>query len=161
MANVWLEHRSSIAGLFELTSFKIWDSEGPERTLISQPNGPAPLGRSIITPEGFSSAHNVNPQTLKRYHDVSLPTAPDAELAEILRSVSHYCGPVQLFEEADGSFRLEITVEAASDPQRLGSIQKRNLRYFEEDGKATMLLKPADPYYQKVRPTPLKNINLV
>ncbi|KAJ5390456.1 uncharacterized protein N7496_001524 [Penicillium cataractarum] len=149
MANVWLQHRSSIAGVWELTSFDIWDRNGSGRKLLSQPNGVEPLGRSVITPGGFSSAHNVNPQTLRQYSQVSLSEATDAQLAEILRAVSHYCGQVQLFEESDGTLRLEITVEAASDPQRLGSIQKRNLVYSNADGQTTMLLKPVGDFYLK------------
>ncbi|KAH7176125.1 hypothetical protein EDB81DRAFT_874948 [Dactylonectria macrodidyma] len=146
MSNVWHQHRAHIAGIWELVSFEIWDCQGPHRKVISRPNTDKPLGRSVITPGGFSSVHNVRPDVMQRFKDVPLSKASVEQLADILRGISMYCGPVQLFEDGNDGLLLEILVASASDPQRIGGIQKRKLIYFQEDSSDFMLLKPKDEY---------------
>lgn len=64
--NIWPEYRDKIAGGWKCLSFEMFDGNDPaSRKLIAKPHGDNPLGRVLISRNGFLSAHVANPQKLK------------------------------------------------------------------------------------------------
>jgi hypothetical protein len=144
--NVWNQYKDKLAGGWKNISYEIFDGDGPDKKLLSKPHGDKPLGRVLLSPNGWLAAHMAFPQRMvptKSSPDFQL--ASDKEVAYIARGLSMYCGYVQLFKDEgseEGEFWWETMVEIASDPNRIGGIQKRMLKYTEEGGKAYMELKP-------------------
>ena len=68
----------------------------------------------------------------------------DAEIANVARGLSMYCGYMELFKDEKGLF-WKTKVEIASDPTRVGGYQTRRVECFEENGEAFMVLRPVDP----------------
>lgn len=129
----------------------MFDSSGGEKKLIAKPHGEQPLGRVLISPKGWLSAHMARPERMG-----PLPsgkpwqTGEDKEVAFVARGMSMYCGYLQLFKDDDGLY-WETRVEVASDPARVGGLEVRRINYFEEDGKKYMVLQPMRDMLLEVR----------
>jgi hypothetical protein len=142
--NVWSQYKDKLSGGWKNTSFELFDSDGPEKQLVAKPHGDNPLGRVLISPNGWLAAHMATPQRMvPTQSSPDFQLASDEEVAYIARGISMYCGYIELFkEEESGELWWETRVEIASDPNRIGSIQKRMLKYTEEGGRAYMELRP-------------------
>lgn len=120
----------------------MFDTGGPNKKLIAKPHGDNPLGRVLISPNGFLSAHIARPD-----RQGPLPsgnpwqTGEDKEVAHVARGLSMYCGYLELFEDDDGLY-WQTKVECSSDPNRFGGLEVRRIEYFEEGGKTFMVLQP-------------------
>lgn len=67
----------------------------------------------------------------------------DADIAKVARGLAMYCGYLELYEggEAEGLWwatRCDVSV----DPNRIGRLEKRKAKYFQEGGKEYMILQP-------------------
>ena len=95
---------------------------GSNPTLISKPHGDNPLGRVLISPSGYLSAHIARADRLG-----SLPsgqpwqTGEDKEVAHVARGLSMYCGYLELFED-EGGLWWRTKVEVSSDPTRVEGV---------------------------------------
>lgn len=144
--NVWPQYKDTFAGVWKTISYEVFDGDGPDKKLVAKPHGDKPLGRVSFSQKGWLSAHMAFPQRMgstKSAEDFQL--CSDEEVAYIAKGTSMYCGYIQLFKDpgsGDGEFWWETHVEIASDPNRIGGIQKRMVKYTEEGGKSYMELKP-------------------
>lgn len=141
--NLWKQYRDRFAGGWRCVSFECFDSSGPGKKLIAKPHGDEPLGRVLISRHGFLSAHMARPDRAGQ----PLPSGKvlqeggDAEVADVARGLSMYCGYLELFEDEHGLW-WQTRVEVSSDPRRMGGLEVRRIEYFEKDGKAFMILQP-------------------
>ncbi|KAF2097127.1 hypothetical protein NA57DRAFT_77382 [Rhizodiscina lignyota] len=144
--NVWPQAKDKLAGGWKCIKYEIFDGDGPDKKLIRKPHGDNPLGRTILTPGGFLSAHMAFPDRLKPTKSASdFQLCSDEEVAYIAKGFSMYCGQVELFKDpgsAEGEYWWETTVVIATDPNRIGGKQVRKLQYWEENGKQYMELRP-------------------
>ena len=140
--NVWPEYRDIIAGGWKCVTYEMFDGAGPDKKLIAKPHGDDPLGRVVISRNGWLSAH-----IARRDRMGPLPsgkpwqTGEDSEVAHVARGLSMYCGYLQLFKDDEGLY-WQTKVEVCSDPYRIGGLETRRLEYFEENGKMYMVLQP-------------------
>lgn len=138
--NIWPQHRAKIAGGWKCIIYEMFDSSGPDKKLISKRDNP--LGRVLVSSNGYLSAHIALPERMG-----PLPSGKpwqigeDKEVAHVARGLSMYCGYLELFEDEQGLW-WQTRVEVCSDPNRVGGLEVRRLEYFEEDGKAFMVLQP-------------------
>lgn len=143
--NIWPQHSSLISGLWTCTSYELHTIPTSPTTTptIHHPHGPHPLGRVLISPSGFLSAHLANPARFAPLPSgAPWQTAPDAEVAHVARGLSMYCGYLELFEDAEGLF-WETRVQVSSDPGRKGGLEVRRVEVGEgEGGKMVMTLRP-------------------
>lgn len=126
--------------------------------LLAEPHGNMPLGRLLISTNGYLSA-----QIARRERLGPLPSGKqwvvgeDAEVAHVARGLSMYCGYMTLVEDAKG-LRWQTEVEVASDPARVGRIEERLIRILEEDGvggkKVVLELSPRQQMLTDVRVLP-------
>ncbi|KAK3722379.1 hypothetical protein LTR37_002370 [Vermiconidia calcicola] len=140
--SLWPQWRDKIAGGWKCITYEMFDGSGPDRKLTAKPHGDDPLGRVLISSNGFLSAH-----IARRDRMGALPSGnawqlgEDKEVAHVARGLSMYCGYLELFEDEEGLF-WKTKVEICSDPNRFGGFEERRIEYFEEDGKAFMVLQP-------------------
>lgn len=66
----------------------------------------------------------------------------DAEVANVARGCSMYCGYFELFGDGEGLF-WRTRVEVASDPSWVGGFQERRVVIEERGGKVFLELRPA------------------
>ncbi|KAF2765148.1 hypothetical protein EJ03DRAFT_331197 [Teratosphaeria nubilosa] len=143
--NLWPKYADKLAGGWKCISFEVFDGTGPDKKLVGKPHGDEPLGRVLLSPTGFLSALMAVPQKI----NAPLPSgkswqeAPDAEVANVARGLSCYAGYLQLFEDDEGLY-WETKVDVATQPANMGSKQVRRVKYFEENGKAYMILQPVN-----------------
>lgn len=143
-SNLWPKYASILAGGWRCVSYHMYTSDDPDnRQLVSKPHGDEPLGRVLISPNGYLSAH-----IARRARLGPLPSGKpwqvggDAEVAHVARGLSMYCGYVRVFEDERGLF-WQTAVEVASDPARVGGIEERRVRLFEDaEGKTLLELTP-------------------
>jgi hypothetical protein len=141
-ANLWNEYRDKIAGGWSCVTYEMFDGSGPDKKLIAKPHGDNPLGKVLVSRNGYLSAH-----IARRDRMGPLPsgkawqTGEDKEVAHVARGLSMYCGYLELFKDDDGLW-WQTRVEVCSDPNRIGGLEVRRLEYFEENGKAFMILQP-------------------
>lgn len=149
--NIWSQHSSKLSGGWRTISFEVFDPANRSETPVAKPHGDEPLGRVLISPSGFLSAHMARPDRMKQ----PLPSArawqqgEDAEVAHVARGLSMYCGYLQLFEDADGLF-WQTKVEVSSDPSRMGGIEERRVRYWQEGERCFMELRPKNDMVMEV-----------
>ena len=142
MTNIWHEYRDRIAGGWKCVSFEMFDTSGEDKKLAAKPHGEQPLGRVIISPNGFLSAHMARPDRMGPLPSGNpWQTGEDKEVAYVARGMSMYCGYLELFKDDDGLY-WNTKVEIASDPNRVGGFQTRRIQYFEEGGRTYMVLQP-------------------
>lgn len=141
--NIWSQHRDKLAGAWKTVSFEVFDGAGPDKKLVAKPHGDNPLGRVVITRDGFLSAHMAYPDRISK----PLPSGKawqvgdDAEVAHVARGLSMYCGHLQLFEDSEGLY-WQTKVVISSDPNRQGGVEERRVQVFDEGGKTYMILQP-------------------
>ncbi|KAJ9660187.1 hypothetical protein H2198_002693 [Neophaeococcomyces mojaviensis] len=142
--NVWSEYADKLAGGWKCLTFEIYDSDAPDAEPVYKPHGDAPLGRVLLSRNGYLSAHLSVPSLISEFQakDSQWRSAPDAEVAKVARGLAMYCGYLELFREADGSLWWQTRCDIMVDPKRVGKLEKRRLRYFEEGGKQFMVLQP-------------------
>lgn len=144
--NVWPQWKDKLAGGWKCISYEVFDGDGPDKKLLKKPHGDHPLGRTILTPGGWLSAHMAMPDRMKPLKSSSdWQTASNEEVAYVAKGLSMYCGNVELFKDegsGDGELWWRTTVVIASDPNRIGGEQVRSVKYTEEGGKQYMELKP-------------------
>ncbi|EXJ82707.1 hypothetical protein A1O3_06521 [Capronia epimyces CBS 606.96] len=145
MSDLWPEYCHQLAGGWKLLSYEFYSGEPPNAKLVSRPHGTSPLGRSHLSRNGYLSAHLATPARMQ-FSDSDVPWAKrsDAEIANVARGLSMYCGYLQLFKDDQGLF-WKTNVEIASDPTRVGGVQTRRVEYLEENGQAFMVLRLVDP----------------
>ena len=154
--NIWPQYSSKMAGGWKCISYHVYDGNGPDKKLVAKPHGDEPLGRVLLSPNGWLSAHMAKPERMK-----PLPSGKawqqggDAEVAYVARGLSMYCGYLKLFKDDDGGLYWQTKVEVCSDPHNMGSIQERKLRRWEEGGKTFMELQPKNDMVLEVCHRPL------
>ncbi|EMC91260.1 hypothetical protein BAUCODRAFT_320396 [Baudoinia panamericana UAMH 10762] len=137
--NIWLQYRDRIAGVWKCVSFELYDDSGK---LLAKPHGDEPLGRVSISPGGYMSAHVSNPGRRPLPSGKAWPEGGDAEVAQIARASGGYCGPLELFNDAQTGLWLQTMVEISLDPSRIGKYEKRRVEFVEEGGRELMVLRP-------------------
>lgn len=137
--NIWPEWSAKLAGGWKCIAFEMLDSN---QNVIAKPYEDNPMGRLLISPNGFLSSHIVDPKRVG-----PLPSgkdwfvAEDKELAHVARGLSTYCGYLQLFEDEKGLY-WETKVEVGTDPTWIGGSQTRRVELVYECGKELMVLRP-------------------
>jgi hypothetical protein len=128
----------NISGVWSLLSFDLMVNN----TSIMQPNGPNPLGKLTITPEGYLSVLITTSETLiPLANGTKWKDGTDAELAALARPMVAYCGTYNT--SYDGAQLVMMTeVDVALDPAMIERVQRRNVSFVEENGKEYMFLKP-------------------
>lgn len=150
MSELWLKYRDQLAGGWRCISYEIFDEDSPDAKLVSLPHGSSPIGRSYLSRNGYLSAHLATPSRMQ-FSESGVPWAKrsDAEIANVARGLSMYCGYLELFEDEKGLF-WKTKVEVASDPTRVGGFQTRRVEYFENDGESIKVVRPMDPIVLEV-----------
>lgn len=141
--DLWSKHCDSIAGVWKCVSFHFYDTSGPERKLLNDPHGNAPLEwvqmsrhrclSALASVPGFAQSPMPSGKALQ--------LGDDAEIAHVARSWGMYCGRFELLEDDKGLY-WQTRVEIAMDPSRVGGIEERRVEAFEEGGKSYLILKP-------------------
>jgi len=151
MSNIWPTHHAKLAGGWKCISFEVFNGASPNKKLVAKPHGDSPLGRVLISPSGYLSAHMAKPDRMQHPLPSSKPwqQGGDEEVAHVARGLSMYCGYLQLFEDEEGLY-WQTRVEVCSDPARMGAIEERRVKYFEEGGKAFMQLEPKNDMVMEV-----------
>ena len=146
--SVWPKHSHLIAGGWKCVSYELHSipSDPTASPTVHKPQGDNPLGRVLISPHGWLSAHIANPTRFG-----PLPsgqpwqTAPDAEVAHVARGLSMYCGYLSLYEDGEGLY-WETRVEVSSDPVRKGGLEVRRVELDGGEGggegRVMMTLRP-------------------
>lgn len=142
--NLWSRYSSILAGGWRCVSYHMYTSDDPSsRGLVAKPHGDDPLGRVLISPNGYLSAHiarrgRLGPLASGKQWIIG----GDAEVAHVARGLSMYCGYMQLFEDEKGLY-WHTKVEVSSDPARTGRVEERRVRLFEDaEGKPVLELTP-------------------
>lgn len=143
-------HRDKLSGAWSLVSWEMFDSDGPEKKLVSRPHGDSPLGKVVISQSGYLSAILINPSVLTPIQSDNWSQASNEEVLRIGRNLTSYAGPLTLHEGEDGGLLWHTTVEIAHNPNWIGKPQTRRADYSVEDGVAYMTLRPVKPYVHKV-----------
>ncbi|KAK5123976.1 hypothetical protein LTR85_002173 [Meristemomyces frigidus] len=143
--NIWPQHAAKLAGGWKCISFEVFNGTGPDKKLVAKPHGDKPMGRVIISRNGWLSALMARPERMAQ----PLPSGKtwqegsDEEVAHVARGLSMYCGYLELFQDDDdGGLFWQTTVEISSDPNRKGGLEVTRVEYIEEGGKAYMILQP-------------------
>jgi hypothetical protein len=127
-----------LAGVWNLVSFNYLLNG----TTVLQPNGPHPLGKIAIMPEGYLSVQITTPEAAVPIpNGVKWGDATDEEIAVIARPYVSYSGRYQTSYVGE-QLLLTTTVDVALDPSWMTRPQRRNVTFVNEDGKDYMLLKP-------------------
>jgi hypothetical protein len=127
-----------LAGVWNLVSFNFLLNG----TSILQPNGPHPLGKITIMPEGYLSVQITTPEAAVPIpNGVKWGDATDEEIAAIARPFVSYSGRYQTSQVGE-QLVLTTTVDVALDPSWMALPQHRNVSFVYEDGRQYMLLKP-------------------
>src|ERR1700748_2326245 len=135
--NVWPEYKSKLSGGWKCIRYEVFDGDGPDKKLVKKPHGDSPLGRVLLSPNGWLSAHMAFPHRMTPLK--SSPhwqTASDDEIAFVAKGLSMYCGYIELFQNegaAPGEVWWRTKVVIATDPNRIGGEQVRSVKYWEED----------------------------
>jgi len=142
--NIWNQYRDKLAGGWKLISYEVFDGNGPDKKPVAKPHGDAPLGRVLLSPNGFLSAHMSKPDRVNKQlpSGKSWVQGDDGKVAHVARGHSTYCGYLELFADDDGELWWQTRVEVSSDPSRMGGLEVRRVRYLEEGDKAYMVLQP-------------------
>ena len=128
----------NIAGVWNLVSFNFLVNG----TSILQPNGPHPLGKIAIMPEGYLSVQITTPEAAVPIPGgVKWGDASDAEIAAIARPYVAYSGKYVTSYVGD-QLVLTTTVDVALDPSWMTRPQRRNATLFRENGADYMSLRP-------------------
>ncbi len=146
MTNVFEKHSAKLTGVWSLLTYEMFDSEGPDRKLLSKPHGDEPLGKVVISKSGYLSAILVPSSVLSPLPSDYLMEASDEALARICRRLSTYSGFMTLLEREDGGFLWHTMVEVSNNPNWVGKEQTRRVDYFEDNGEAYMILRPVKDY---------------
>ena len=108
------------------------------------------MGRSYLSRNGYLAAHLATPDRMHfSESDVPWANRSDAEIANVARGLSMYCGYMELFKDDKGLY-WKTKVEIASDPTRVGGFQTRRVEHFEENGEAFKVVRPVDPIVLEV-----------
>ena len=160
MTNVFEKHKSRLVGVWSLVTAHMYDSEGPDRKLLSKPYGDDPQGKVVLSSSGFLLATLISPPGLEPLESDDWVAATDEEVLRVGRSLTSYGGFMSVEEQDDGSLLWQTKVEIASNPNWIGKPQIRVARFSEEDGQAYMTLNPVKWYTMKVCPAqPVQNHN--
>jgi Lipocalin-like domain len=139
-----------LAGVWTLISFDLMLNN----TSFMQPNGPDPLGKLVITSEGYLSVLITTPETaIPLPNGTKWTDGTDAELAALARPMVTYCGKYNT-SYVGQQLVLTTHVDVSLNPAMIGTPQPRNVSFVEENGKNYMLLKPQGtvPLALPVRP---------
>ena len=163
MTEVWDQYKHRLIGGWRAISYELRDSDSPDAKVVAKPHGDHPLGRAVVTPNGFLSAHLANPE---RSRSGPLPsgepwqTGEDKEVARVARGLSMYCGYLKLLQEEgsneDEGLWWETTVEVCSDPARFGGKERRKVKFVKDQregkvGSELMELRPFQDLVTEVR----------
>lgn len=163
MIEVWVQYKHRLIGGWRAISYELRDSDLPTATVVAKPHGDNPLGRAVVTPNGFLSAHLAIPERLT---SGPLPsgkpwqTGEDKEVAWVARGLSMYCGYLKLLQEesskGEEGLWWETTVEVCSDPARFGGKEKRKVKFVKDQregkrGRELMELRPFQDLVTEVR----------
>ena len=160
MTEVWDKYKHRLTGGWRAISYHLYDSDAPSAPIVAKPHGDKPLGRAIISPKGFLSAHVANPEKLAKPLPSGQPwqTAPDDEVAWVARGMSMYCGYLKLYQEegktGDEGLWWETKVEVCSDPNRFGGLERRRVNFVKTAGEKERLeLRPFQDMVTEVSAT--------
>jgi hypothetical protein len=113
----------------------------PNNTSILQPFGPNPSGKLTMTNDGYISVVISNPDVARLPNGTTWSNTTDAQAATIAKAVVAYCGEFNTFHEGD-QLVLTTVVDVSLNPEWVGTTQRRNVSFVEEDGENYMVLKP-------------------
>ncbi len=150
MANVFEKHKSKLVGVWSLVTAAMYDSEGPDRKLLSMPYGDDPQGKVVVSSSGFLLATLVSPNGLEPLASDDWTESTDEEVVRIGRSLTTYGGFMTVQEQDDGSLLWHTKVEIGNNPNWIGKPQIRVARFEEENGESYMTLNPVKWYTLKV-----------
>jgi hypothetical protein len=135
----------SVLGTWSLVSLNLVTNATLGSKVIAQPDGPTPLGRININPDGFLSVLLTNPSLA-----IPLPVAwqqgNDSAVANVARAMTAYCGPYTISTDLFGNTQLTTNVEVALDPSMIGVPQVRNVTLTGKAGNETLVLTPPQPF---------------
>jgi hypothetical protein len=127
-----------LSGVWNLISFDYLING----TSILQPNGPHPLGKIAIMPEGYLSVQITTPEAAVPIpNDVKWGDATDEAIAAIARPYVSYCGSYNTSYVGE-QLVITTSVDVALDPSWMTRPQVRNVTFVEENGKQYMILNP-------------------
>lgn len=144
LTGLWDQYRDQIAGSWKCVKYVIHPPEDAKDAAIYKPHGDQPLGRAVITRDGFLSAHLAVPDQIQQW----LKTK-DAGHQLGSTGVTGYCGHFELFEDVEGLY-WKTRVLIATDPTRIGGDQVRRVKLSAEGGKLVMTLSPVQPFARPV-----------
>jgi len=158
MTDIFPQHASKLAGVWEMRSYDLYDSFGPHKKFLARRHGDSPFGRVVITSTGFLSAHLTPPAAAKPLGTGTEGITPqqawqqatDEEVAQIARPYSAYAGTLKLFERDEeakkdeaGEWEWECVTEIALNPNLIGTKQYRRVSMEEgADGRLFLTLSP-------------------
>lgn len=151
--NVFDKYSDKLTGVWSLVTAAFYDSEGPDKRLLSQPFGDSPLGKVVIAKSGYLSAILLQPPGLAPVSSGDdWAKATDEEVLRVGRHLTTYGGPMTLLEREDGSLLWHTMVEVANNPNLIGKPQTRIAHYEVEEGsgKEYMTLYPVKWYTLEV-----------
>lgn len=127
-----------LAGVWNLVSFNYLLNG----ISVLQPNGPHPLGKIAIMPEGYVSVQITTPEAAVPIPGgVKWGDGSAEALALIARPYVSYAGRYKTSYVGE-QLVLTTTVDVALDPSWMLRPQRRNVTFVTENGKQYMLLKP-------------------
>lgn len=142
--NLWPKYASVLTGGWRCVSYHMYSSDDPNtRKLVAKPHGEDPLGRVLISSNGYLSAHIARRARLGPLASgKQWVVGDDAEVAHVARGLSMYCGYMRLFEDEKGLY-WHTQVEISSDPARTGGTEVRRVRLLQDDeGEPVLELSP-------------------
>ena len=142
--NIWPKYAAILTGGWRCVAYHMYTSDDPDsRELVAKPHGDDPLGRVLISPNGYLSAHIARRGRLGRLASgKQWIVGDDAEVAHVARGLSMYCGYMRLFEDEKGLY-WRTQVEVSSDPARTGGVEERRVRLFKDaEGNPVLELTP-------------------
>jgi hypothetical protein len=162
MADIFPQHASKLAGVWEMLSYDMYDGFGPDKELLGKRHGDKPFGRVVITSTGYISAHltpleKAQPLETNDTPQKAWQAALNDEVARIARPYSAYAGTLKLFErdeedkkDGNGEWEWECVTEIALNPNLIGTKQYRRVTLEEgSDGKLYLTLSPRNYLVQE------------
>ncbi|KAJ5154651.1 uncharacterized protein N7500_010090 [Penicillium coprophilum] len=114
------ETRQGLVGTWSLIEYK---AVRADNGLVSHPMGPKAEGFLIYTPDGFVSAHLMEPGA-PEFSDADVAGGTKDELYRAMKHYLAYCGRFEL-SESDGKVLLRHYMDVCSFPNWIGTSQER------------------------------------
>jgi Lipocalin-like domain len=103
--------------------------------------GPSPIGRLIVTSDGYLNAMITDPEQINLPNGTTWDNATDAEVAQIARLMVVYEGPFTVQTKGNDT-SLHTNIEISLTPSLVGTEQVRDAILEDKDGKSILTLMP-------------------